>query len=71
VIGAAWADYVAVHRGTPPTKFGVDGTWAGTNGYRSDFFFPVEGGDRRLCTSAQSKPESMVNSSTAATSFTA
>lgn len=27
VIGAAWSDYVAVHMGTPPTRFGLDGTW--------------------------------------------
>lgn len=71
VIGAAWADYVAIHIGTPPTRFGVDGTWAGANGYRSYFFFPVEPGDHRLCTSAQSKLRSVVNSSTAAISFTA
>src|SRR5213078_5086753 len=24
VIGAAWSDYVAVHVGTPPTRFGID-----------------------------------------------
>jgi len=71
VIGAAWADCVAIHIGTPPTRFGVDGTWAGANGYRSYFFFPVEPGDHRLCTSAQSKLRSVVNSSTAAISFTA
>ncbi len=71
VIGAAWSDYVAVHVGTPPTRFGIDGTWVGANGYRSYFFFPVEPGDHRLCTSAQSKFERVVKSSTAATSFTA
>jgi len=71
VIGAAWSDYVAVHVGTPPTRFGIDGTWVGANGYRSYFFFPVEPGDHRLCTSVQSKIERVVKSSTAATSFTA
>jgi hypothetical protein len=71
VIGAAWADYVAFHIGTPPTRFGVDGTWVGANGYRSYFFFPVEPGDHHLCISAQSKLQSVVNSSTAAISFTA
>jgi hypothetical protein len=71
VIGGAWSDYVAVHVGTPPTRFGIDGSWVGANGYRSYFFFSVEPGDHRLCTSVQSKIERMVKSSTAATSFTA
>jgi hypothetical protein len=71
VIGAAWSDYVAIHIGTPPTRFGVDGTWVGANGHRSYFFFPVEPGDHRLCISAQSKIQSVVNSTTAAISFTA
>jgi hypothetical protein len=43
----------------------------GANGYKSYFFFPVEPGDHRLCTSAQSKLQSVVNSPTAAISFTA
>jgi hypothetical protein len=71
VIGAAWSDYVALHIGTPPTRFGIDGTWMGANGYRSYFYFPVEPGDHRLCTSAQSKIQNVVKSSTAAISFTA
>jgi len=71
VIGAAWSDYAAVHIGTPPTRFGIDGTWVGANGYRSYFFFPVEPGDHRLCTGVQSKFERVVKSSLAATSFTA
>lgn len=71
VIGAAWSDYVAVHIGTPPTRFGVDGTWVGANGYRSYFFFPVEPGDHRLCTEAQSKFDRVVKTSAAAASFTA
>jgi hypothetical protein len=71
VIGAAWSDYVALHVGTPPTRFGIDGTWVGANGYRSYFFFPVEPGDHRLCTSAQSKIERVVKYSTTAASFTA
>jgi hypothetical protein len=71
VIGAAWSDYVAVHVGTPPTRFGIDDTWVGANGYRSYFFFTVEPGDHRLCTSFQSKFKRVVKSSTAATSFTA
>ena len=71
VIGAAWSDYAEVHIGTPPTRFGIDGTWVGANGYRSYFFFPVEPGDHRLCTSVQSRFERVVKSSAAATSFTA
>ena len=71
VIGAAWSDYAAVHIGTPPRRFGIDGTWVGANGYRSYFFFPVEPGDHRLCTSIQSKIKRAVKSSAAAISFTA
>lgn len=71
VIGAAWSDNVAVHVGTPPTRFGVDGAWMGANGYRSYFFFPVDPGDHRLCTSAQAPFERVVKSTLAATSFTA
>jgi hypothetical protein len=71
VIGAAWSDYVNLHIGTPPTRFGIDGTWVGANGYSSYFFFPVEPGDHRLCTNVQSRIERVVKSSTAATSFTA
>jgi len=71
VIGTSWNDYVAVHIGTPLTRFGIDGTWVGANGYRSYFFFPVEPGDHRLCTSVQSRFERVVKSSAAATSFTA
>ena len=65
VIDDAWG------LGTPPTRFGIDGTWVGANGYRSYFFFPVEPGDHRLCTSVQSRFERVVKSSAAATSFTA
>jgi hypothetical protein len=71
VIGAAWSDYAEVHIGVPPTRFGIDGTWVGANGYRSYFFFPVEPGDHRLCTSVQSKFDRVVQNSMAATSFTA
>lgn len=71
VIGDASSDHVAVHIGTPPTRFGVDGTWVGANGFRSYFFFPVEPGDHRLCTNVQSGLNGLVKSSTAATSFTA
>ena len=70
VIGDTWYDH-ALHIGTPTTRFGVDGTWVGANGYRSYFFFPVEPGDHRLCTNVQSKLNRQIQSSTAATSFTA
>ncbi|HLZ13133.1 MAG TPA: hypothetical protein VKP58_11150 [Candidatus Acidoferrum sp.] len=71
VIGAASSDYVGVHIGTPPTRFGIDGTWVGANGYRSYFFFPVEPGEHHLCTGIQSRFERVVRYSLAATSFTA
>ncbi len=71
VIGTSWNDYVAVHLGTPLTRFGIDGTWVGANGYRSYFFFPVDPGDHRLCTNIQSKFERVVKNFTTATSFTA
>jgi hypothetical protein len=71
VIGDAWADHVAIHVANPPTRFGVDGTLVGANGYRSYFFFPVEPGDHRLCTNVQSQLKGLVKSSAAAVSFTA
>jgi hypothetical protein len=71
VIGDSYLDHVAAHIGTPPTRFGVDGTWVGANGYRSYFFFSVEPGDHRLCTNIQSILQRQVKSSTAAISFTA
>jgi hypothetical protein len=71
VIGDTWADHVAVHIGTPPNRFGVDGAWVGANGYHAYFFFPVDPGDHRLCTNMQSKLQRQVQSSTAARSFTA
>jgi hypothetical protein len=71
VIGDTWGDHVAIHIGTPPTRFGIDGTWVGANGYRSYFFFSVEPGDHYLCTNVEAKTERAVQSSTAARSFTA
>jgi hypothetical protein len=71
VIGDSAADHVGVHIGTPPTRFGVDGTWVGANGYRTYFFFPVDPGDHRLCTEEQTIVKRVNKSSTAATSFTA
>ena len=71
VIGDSSLDHVALHVGTPPTRFGVDGTWVGANGYRSYFFFPVDPGEHRLCTNMQSKLQRQVKSTTAAMSFTA
>jgi hypothetical protein len=71
VIGDSWLDHAALHVGTPPTRFGVDGTWVGANGFKTYFFFPVDPGDHRLCTEEQSKIKRVVKSSIAATSFTA
>jgi hypothetical protein len=71
VIGDTWNDHVAVHIGTPPARFGIDGTWVGANGYRSYFFFSVEPGDHRLCTNLQAPLERTVRSSTTAITFTA
>ena len=71
VIGDASYDHASIHTGTLPTRFGVDGTWVGANGFRSYFFFTVEPGEHRLCTNMQSKLQRQVKSSAAATSFTA
>jgi hypothetical protein len=71
VIGDSWFDNVAIHIGTPPTRFGLDGKWVGANGYKSYFFFQVEPGDHRLCTNIQSSSQRKVQSFTAAASFTA
>ena len=38
---------------------------------QSYFFFPIEPGDHRLCTNVQSRLNGPIQSSTAATSFTA
>jgi hypothetical protein len=71
VIGDSNADHVAIHVGAPPTRFGVDGTWVGANGFRTYFFFPVDPGEHRLCTEEQTIVKRANKSSIAATSFTA
>ena len=71
VIGDTWNDHVAIHIGTPATRFGIDGSWVGANGYRSYFFFSVEPGHHRLCTNMQAPVERVVKSSAAARSFAA
>lgn len=71
VIGDTWGDHVAIHIANPPTRFGVDGTWVGANGYHSYFYFSVDPGEHRLCTNVQSPFESLVKSSLAAITFTA
>ncbi|HEY0701333.1 MAG TPA: hypothetical protein VGD60_01070 [Candidatus Acidoferrales bacterium] len=75
VVGDAWNDHQPVHfpvfASIPVTRFGVDGTWVGANGFRSYFFFSVDPGEHRLCTNVQSKFESQVKAYTAGTSFTA
>jgi hypothetical protein len=71
VIGDTWGDHVPIHIGNPPTRFGIDGTWVGANGYRSYFFFSVDPGDHRLCTNVQAIIQREIKSSVAAASFTA
>jgi hypothetical protein len=71
VIGDTWGDHVPIHIGTPPTRFGIDGTWVGANGYRSYFSFSVDPGDHHMCTNMQAMIQREVKSSTAAASFTA
>lgn len=71
VIGDSWADHVAIHVGTPPVRFGIDGTWEGANGFHSYFFFQVTPGEHRLCTNAQSSIQSVSTGSAAAVTFVA
>jgi uncharacterized protein DUF2846 len=52
------------------TRIGVDGTWVGANDYKSYFFFSVDPGDHRICTSWQSMLKGRTRKSSA-TSFTA
>jgi len=51
-------------------RVGLDGAWIGANDWKSYFFFPVDPGDHRLCTSQQSALKSRTNIAAAA-SFTA
>jgi hypothetical protein len=63
-------DNVSFHVGGLTTRVGLDGAWIGANNFRSYFFFSVDPGDHRICTSQQSKIESRTKTS-AATSLTA
>lgn len=71
VINDSGWDNVAVHIGTPPERFGVDGKWTGANGYKGYFFFSVDPGEHQLCTNGQSKLKTAVKNLSAATTFTA
>jgi hypothetical protein len=44
---------LSLHIGGITTKVGLDGEWVGANYQKSYFFFPVDPGDHRLCTSQQ------------------
>ncbi len=52
------------------TRIGADGTWVGANNYKSYFFFQVDPGDHRICTSWQSTLKGRTKKS-AAMSFAA
>jgi len=52
------------------TRVGLDGSWVGANNYKSYFFFPVDPGEHRLCTSWQSVLKGRTEKTSAA-SFTA
>jgi Protein of unknown function (DUF2846) len=49
------------------TRWGVDGKWVGATDIKSYFFFPLEAGEHRLCTSRQSRFKSLNNRSAALT----
>jgi uncharacterized protein DUF2846 len=59
-------DNVKLHVGGLTTRIGIDGAWVGANDLKSYFFFSVEPGDHRLCTSQQSKLKSRTRTSSAA-----
>ena len=53
------------------TRVGIDGVWLGANDRKSYFFFTVDPGEHRLCTSRQSSSEGQREAGYAALSFTA
>jgi Protein of unknown function (DUF2846) len=57
------------HIGGLTTRVGLDGAWVGANDGKSYFFFQVNPGDHRLCTSWQSvlKSRTQVSSATSLT----
>jgi hypothetical protein len=70
VFGNEDEDNGGIHIGGLTTRIGLDGTWVGANNFKSYFFFPVDPGDHRLCTSWQSMLKGRAKKS-AAKSFTA
>ena len=70
VFGDEEIDNIALHIGGVTTRWGLDGTWVGANYRKSYFFFYVDPGDHRICTSRQSGFKSQTKIS-AALSFTA
>ena len=69
VFGDEELDNIPLHIGGITTRWGLDGAWVGANYRKSYFFFYVDPGDHRLCTSRQTKFKSQTKS--AAISFTA
>jgi len=63
-------DNATLHVGGLITRVGLDGAWVGANNFKSYFFFAVDPGDHRLCTSQQSRIEFLTKTS-AAVSLTA
>lgn len=63
-------DNVTLHIGGATTRWGLDGSWVGANYRKSYFFFYVDPGDHRVCTSRQSSLKSQTKISSAI-SFTA
>jgi Protein of unknown function (DUF2846) len=61
---------VGFHVGGLTMRVGLDGAWIGASDWKSYFFFPVDPGDHRLCTSQQSALKSRTDIAAAA-SFTA
>jgi Protein of unknown function (DUF2846) len=68
VFGDEEMDNIPLHIGGITTRWGLDGAWVGANYRKSYFFFYVDPGDHRLCTSRQTKFKSQTKS--AAISFT-
>jgi hypothetical protein len=59
-------DNAKLHVGGLTTRVGLDGAWVGANDFKSYFFFSVEPGDHRLCTSQRSVLKSRTRTSSAA-----
>jgi hypothetical protein len=70
VFGDEEIDNITLHIGGVTTRWGLDGAWVGANYRKSYFYFYVDPGDHRLCTSRQSGFKSQTKISSAI-SFTA